>query len=89
MSVRTRLCRATGRVRPEDVAVHGLTEDTLARRGVGVQWTPRGDTTLEQIATLLFVTRNTVKSQVRSLYRKLGVSSRADAVAVARAVGLR
>ncbi len=47
------------------------------------------DTTLEQIATLLFVTRNTVKSQVRSVYRKLGVSTRADAVAVARAVGLR
>ncbi len=39
------------------------------------------DVTLEQIATKLFVTRNTVKSQVRSLYRKLGVSTRAEAVA--------
>lgn len=47
------------------------------------------DTTLEQIATRLFVTRNTVKSQVRSVYRKLGVSTRAEAVAAARAIGLR
>ena len=37
----------------------------------------------------LFVTRNTVKSQVRSVYKKLGVSTRADAVACARAIGLR
>src|SRR5665647_3383390 len=47
------------------------------------------DITLEQIATRLFVTRNTVKSQVRSVYKKLGVSTRADAVACARAFGLR
>ncbi len=47
------------------------------------------ETTLEEIATRLFVTRNTVKSQVRSLYRKLGVSTRADAVARARQYGLR
>jgi DNA-binding CsgD family transcriptional regulator len=46
------------------------------------------DVTLEQIATRLFVTRNTVKSQVRSAYRKLGVSTRADAVAWARQAGL-
>ena len=46
-------------------------------------------TTLEEIATRLFVTRNTVKSQVRSVYRKLGVSTRADAVACARQIGLR
>jgi len=31
VSVRTRLCRATGRVRPEDAAVHGLNEEVLAR----------------------------------------------------------
>ena len=47
------------------------------------------EVTLDQIATKLFVTRNTVKSQVRSVYRKLGVSTRADAVACARAIGLR
>jgi LuxR family transcriptional regulator, transcriptional regulator of spore coat protein len=42
------------------------------------------DRTLRQIAADLFVTRNTVKSQVRSVYRKLGVTTRADALAVAR-----
>ncbi|GAA1981228.1 hypothetical protein GCM10009718_17820 [Isoptericola halotolerans] len=47
------------------------------------------EVTLEQIASKLFVTRNTVKSQVRSVYRKLGVSTRADAVAWARTVGMR
>lgn len=45
--------------------------------------------TLEEIAAKLFVTRNTVKSQVRSVYRKLGVSTRADAVECARQIGLR
>jgi len=44
--------------------------------------------TLEQIARELWVSRNTVKSQVRSLYRKLGVSTRADAVAWATSAGL-
>jgi DNA-binding NarL/FixJ family response regulator len=46
------------------------------------------DVTLEQIASRLFVTRNTVKSQVRSVYRKLGVSNRAEAVAWARRAGI-
>lgn len=46
-------------------------------------------TTLEEIAAELFVTRNTVKSQVRSVYRKLGISTRAEAVAWAEAAGLR
>jgi DNA-binding CsgD family transcriptional regulator len=40
--------------------------------------------TLDEVAKSLFVSRNTVKSQVRSLYRKLGVTCRADAVARAR-----
>lgn len=47
------------------------------------------DVTLEEIATRLFVTRNTVKSQVRSVYRKIGVSTRAGAVAWAIEHGIR
>ncbi|WP_250445931.1 LuxR C-terminal-related transcriptional regulator [Actinotalea sp. C106] len=39
------------------------------------------ETTLEDIARSLYVSRNTVKSQVSSVYRKLGVASRAEAVA--------
>jgi DNA-binding CsgD family transcriptional regulator len=46
------------------------------------------DVTLEQIASTLFVSRNTVKTQLRSVYRKLGVSSRYEAVAHARRAGL-
>jgi LuxR family maltose regulon positive regulatory protein len=41
-----------------------------------------------QMAEQLFVSRNTVKSHVKNLYRKLEVSSRADAVERAREVGL-
>lgn len=64
----------------------------------GVQLTPREravlaelaeDVTVEEIAARLWVSRNTVKSQLRSAYRKLGVSTRADAVAWAREAGLR
>src|SRR5690554_5461465 len=47
------------------------------------------NTTLEELATELFVSRNTIKSQVRSVYRKIGVSTRAEAVAWAKAAGLR
>jgi Response regulator containing a CheY-like receiver domain and an HTH DNA-binding domain len=47
------------------------------------------DMTLEELAAELFVSRNTVKSQVRSVYRKLGVSTRAEAVAWAKRAGLR
>jgi LuxR family maltose regulon positive regulatory protein len=41
-----------------------------------------------QIAEELFVSPNTVKTQARSVYQKLGVSSRAEAVACARTAGL-
>ena len=47
------------------------------------------DVTLEEIAARLWVTRNTVKTQVRTAYRKIGVSTRADAVAWVRTSGLR
>jgi LuxR family maltose regulon positive regulatory protein len=41
-----------------------------------------------EIAAELFLSRNTIKSQVLSVYRKLGASSRSQAVAQARALGL-
>lgn len=44
--------------------------------------------TLSEIASSLYVTRNTVKSQVRSIYLKLGVADRESALAVGRARGL-
>jgi LuxR family maltose regulon positive regulatory protein len=42
----------------------------------------------QAMAEKLFVSRNTVKTQAISIYRKLGVSSRGDAVARARELGL-
>jgi LuxR family maltose regulon positive regulatory protein len=44
--------------------------------------------TLREIGERLFVSRNTVSSEVSSIYRKLGVSSRGAAVAAAIAIGL-
>ena len=40
-----------------------------------------------QIAASLYISRNTVKTQLRSIYQKLGVTSRAQAIE--RAVDLR
>jgi LuxR family maltose regulon positive regulatory protein len=44
--------------------------------------------TFREIAQELFVSTNTVKTQARSIYRKLDVSGRAEAVACARSAGL-
>jgi LuxR family maltose regulon positive regulatory protein len=44
--------------------------------------------TIREIAERLFVSRNTVSSEVSSIYRKLGVSSRSDAVQEATTIGL-
>jgi len=41
-----------------------------------------------EIGAELFVSRNTVKSEAISIYRKLGVSSRAQAVVQSRELGL-
>lgn len=46
------------------------------------------DLSTRQIGATLFLSPNTVRSHTRALYRKLGVSSRADAVARATAAGL-
>jgi LuxR family transcriptional regulator, transcriptional regulator of spore coat protein len=55
---------------------------SLSRRELIVLSKLEQGLTLDEIAERLVVSRNTVKTQVRSLYRKLGVSNRAEAVAV-------
>ena len=76
----------TERVAPEPPQVED--EVVLSRRELVVLANLSEDATLEQVAARLFVTRNTVKSQLRSIYRKLGVSTRSEAVAWARANGV-
>ena len=44
--------------------------------------------TYREIAAALYVSVNTLKSHVRSIFRKLAVTSRADAVDVGRCQGL-
>ena len=46
------------------------------------------DLTIREIAGELFLSPNTVRTHTRSIYRKLGVRSRADAVARAETAGL-
>jgi len=46
------------------------------------------DLSVREIGSALFISPNTVRTHTRALYRKLGVNSRADAVARASALGL-
>ena len=62
-----------------DVESAGL----LSRRELAVLAQLLHTGSMSEIASVLVVSSNTVKSQVRSIYRKLGVSSREDAIAVA------
>jgi LuxR family maltose regulon positive regulatory protein len=52
-----------------------------------VQFLPT-NLSLAEIATRLFVSRNTVKSHAAAIYRKLGATSRSNAVLLARSAGL-
>ena len=47
-----------------------------------------GELTTRQMAESLYVAPNTIRTQVKSIYRKLGVSSRGAAVEVAHARGI-
>ncbi|HEY8546533.1 MAG TPA: LuxR C-terminal-related transcriptional regulator, partial [Acidimicrobiales bacterium] len=68
------------RVRPRRTALSAREQAVLRHLA--------GDLTHQEIAGELEVSTNTVKSHVRSLYRKLGVQSRPEAVAAARRAAL-
>jgi LuxR family maltose regulon positive regulatory protein len=62
--------------------------ETLSDREVMVLRYLSSRLTYQEIAAALYVSLNTLKSHVRSVYRKLGVASRADAVDAGRQHGL-
>jgi LuxR family maltose regulon positive regulatory protein len=68
---------------------HGVSgTDELTDRELAVLRLLRGSLSEREIGHELFLTHNTIHSHTRSIYRKLGVSSRAEAVQAARARGL-
>jgi LuxR family maltose regulon positive regulatory protein len=81
------------------VALHGLTGTSylapyqavagaLSERELVVLRALDPGATVEQVAKKLFVASNTVKAQLRSIYRKLNVSTRTEALLVAAELGL-
>jgi LuxR family maltose regulon positive regulatory protein len=58
--------------------------DDLSERELSVLRLLPSDLSQREIAAELFVSRNTVKTHVRAIFRKLGASARAEAVARAR-----
>jgi LuxR family maltose regulon positive regulatory protein len=58
--------------------------EPLTDREISVLRLLRGTLSLREIGQQLYVSQNTIKTHTRAVYRKLGVSTRQDAVAKAR-----
>jgi LuxR family maltose regulon positive regulatory protein len=58
--------------------------EALTGREVDVLRQLQGPLTLAEIASELYLSRNTVKTHAQAVYRKLGASSRSDAVRIGR-----
>ena len=69
-------------------AVGGLTVPTLSAAETRVLLFLPSHLQLADIADQLFLSRNTVKTHIAAIYRKLGVTSRSRAVAKAQELGL-
>ena len=77
------------RIGPEPVSDHEETLRKLAvRDDAYVDLLLSTHLSFREIGERLFVSRNTIKTQAISVYRKLGVSSRSDAIARAAELGL-
>jgi LuxR family maltose regulon positive regulatory protein len=81
------LTRAERAARPGDAGGAPLVEE-LSDRELAVLRLLQTDLSQREIAARLFVSFNTVKTHMRSVFRKLDVSTRADAVQRARGLGL-
>jgi LuxR family transcriptional regulator, maltose regulon positive regulatory protein len=81
----------TGRLEACDRAHRGRASsgnEKLTQRELSVLQLLTGDLSERDISRVLYVSHNTVHSHVRSIFRKLGVSSRADAIERTRELGL-
>jgi LuxR family maltose regulon positive regulatory protein len=74
------------RARPSLRSMSGVEE--LSEREHEVLRALTGDASLREIASNLFISHNTIKTHVRTLYAKLGVDSREAATARGRELGL-
>ena len=66
----------------------GALVEELTDRELSILRALPGTATQREIGAALFLSVNTVKAYNKSLYRKLGVASRQDAVVAARRLGL-
>ncbi len=77
-----RLQRQLTRTRP------GAAGDPLTEREMTVLRLLQGTSSLREIGRELYLSPNTIKTHARAAYRKLGVSSRQDAIARAHEIGV-
>lgn len=77
-----------GRGSARSAARSGALVEELTDRELSVLRALQGTASQREIGSALFLSINTVKAYTKSLYRKLGVSCRSDAVVEARELGL-
>ena len=77
-----------GRVAARSARRSGVLAEELTDRELSILRMLPGSASQREIGQAMFLSVNTVKAYNKSLYRKLGVASRQEAVAVARDLGL-
>ena len=77
-----------GRGATRAAARTGALREELTDRELSILRALQGPATQREIGAALFLSINTVKAYSKSLYRKLGVASRQDAITEARSLGL-
>jgi LuxR family maltose regulon positive regulatory protein len=77
-----------GRRALEEATHAGVLLEDLTDRELAILRTLPGSASQREIGAALYLSINTIKAYNKNLYRKLGVSSRQEAVTVARRLGL-
>jgi ATP/maltotriose-dependent transcriptional regulator MalT len=85
---RSRLNGHGGLGGPGGLSGHDGPAEQLTEREQAVLRLLTGTLSLREIASVLYVSPNTVKTHTQAIYRKLGVTGRKDAVAEGRRLGL-